>query len=217
MENISIEVRHPYIENSDIRLRKICNKKAKELYGDFIPEEVSERIEWEMEAIQRTGMTFAFIMLKELLEKNHLTSNDITVKGTASGSFVLYLCGICNCNPLDLGLLPYFTFGFDMDKWIDIDICVPRNMQEQVIKSCSTLEGVSGIIRVGEHNDGVVFIPSYIEIDDVKNVHIDGNNIKFTNNDYCIDNKIYYRQDILVEDDVRLGYRLSHRLNVCEE
>lgn len=200
MKNISIEVRHPYIENSDIRLKEICIEKARALYDNDIPKDVLERINWELDAIQRTGMTFAFIMLKELMEKNHLISNDVTLKGNSGGSFVLYLCGISNFNPLDFGVTPYVTFGFEKDKWIDIDICVPRNMQEQVIKSCSTLEGVSGIVRVGEHNDGVVFIPSYIKIDDVRDVHTDGHDIKFTTNDYIIDNKIYYRQDILAED-----------------
>lgn len=202
MEKISIEVRHPYIENSDIRLKEICIERAKALYGDDIPKDVLERINWELDAIQRTGMTFAFIMLKELMEKNHLTSNDVTLRGNSGGSFVLYLCGISNFNPLDFGLTPYVTFGFEKDKWIDIDICVPRNMQEQVIESCSTLEGVSGIVRVGEHNDGVVFIPSYIDINDVINGNIGENDVTFTTNDCVINNTIFYRQDILARDDV---------------
>ena len=202
MKNISIEVRHPYIENSDIRLKDICIEKARTLYGNDIPKDVLERINWELDAIQRTGMTFAFIMLKDLMEKNHLTSNDVTLKGNSGGSFVLYLCGISNFNPLDFGVTPYVTFGFEKDKWIDIDICVTRNMQEQVIESCSTLEGVSGIVRVGEHNDGVVFIPSYIDINDVINGNIGENDVTFTTNDCVINNTIFYRQDILARDDV---------------
>lgn len=202
MEKISIEVRHPYIENSDIRLKEICIERAKALYGNDIPKDVLERINWELDAIQRTGMTFAFIMLKELMEKNHLTSNDVTLKGNSGGSFVLYLCEISNFNPLDFGLTPYVTFGYEKDKWIDIDICVPRNMQEQVIESCSTFENLSGIVRVGGNRDGVVFIPSDIDINDVINGTIGENDVTFTTNDCVINNTIFYRQDILARDDV---------------
>lgn len=202
MENISIEVRHPYVENSDIRLKEICINKAKKLYGEHIPNDVIERINWELDAIQRTGMTFAFIMLKELLEKNHLTSNEVTLRGNSGGSFVLYLCGISNNNPLDLGLTPYVTFGFEKDKWIDIDICVPSNMLEQVINSYKTFENLSGIVRVGENRDGVVLIPSDIDINDVINGTIGENDVTFTTNDCVINNTIFYRQDILIRDDV---------------
>ena len=215
LENVIKEVRHPYIENSDIRLREICNNRAKELYGDNIPEEVLERIEWEISAIFRTGMTFAFILLKELMVKNNLTGDDITLRGLAGGSLVLYLCGISNYNPMDFELTPYFTFGLEKDKWIDIELNVPSSLQEQVINSCKTLEGLTDAYKVENHIGGVIFIPYGSEINDVIPSDSECTGIRIECNDYHTLDKIFYKQDILPQDDVELAYNLSHRLNVA--
>lgn len=208
------DVRHPYIENSDIRLKEICNNRAKELYGENIPEEIAERIEWEISAIYRTGMTFAFVLLKELMDKNNLTGEDITLRGLSGGSLVLYLCGISNYNPMDFELTPYFTFGLEKDKWVDIDLNVPSSLQDQVISSCKTLEGLADAYRIENHLGGVVYIPYVSTIDDVKPSDSENNGIRIECNDYHTTDKIFYKQDILPQDDVELAYNLSHRLNI---
>ena len=213
-ENFNKEVRYPYIENADNRLREICYNCAKELYGDSIPVEVSERIEWEIGAIYRTGMTFAFILLKELMDKNNLSGDDITLRGLSGGSLVLYLCGLSNYNPMNFKLTPYFTFGFGKDKWVDIDLNVPSSLQEQVIISCKTLEGLADAYRIENHLGGVVFVPYGSDITDVMHGDSGEIGIRIECNDYHTADKILYKQDILPQDDVELPYNLSHRLNV---
>lgn len=208
------EVRHPYIENSDIRLREICNNRAKELYGENIPKEIAERIEWEISAIYRTGMTFAFVLLKELMDKNNLSGEDITLRGLSGGSLVLYLCGISNYNPMDFELTPYFTFGLEKDKWVDIDLNVPSSLQEKVVNSCKTLEGLVDAYRIENHIGGVVYIPYGSNIEEVKPSDSENGGIRIECNDYHTSNKIFYKQDILPQDDVELAYNLSRRLNI---
>ncbi len=134
--------RHSYFYNANICLREFCDKRVKEIYGEVVPQEISNRIDWELDAINRMEMDYVFLFLKELMEKNELLSNDIMLRGACSCSFVLYLCGISNYNPLDYGLTPYFAFGIGKDKRIDIDVNVPVNVYEQVRKSCKILEDV---------------------------------------------------------------------------
>lgn len=134
------EANHPYIEDSDIRLRDICTKRAKELYGETIPDEIAARINWELDAIYRTGTAYSFILHKELMEQNNLTSEDVTFRGLSCGSYILYLCGISNYNPLDFGLTSYFTFGLEKDKCIDIEMNVPTSMQEEIGKKVTDVE-----------------------------------------------------------------------------
>lgn len=142
VENLIKEVRHPHIENSDIRLREICNNRAKELYGENIPEKIAKRIEWEISAIYKMEISFVFILLKELMAKNNLTGADIMMRGFSGGSLVMYLCGITNYNPMEFELTPYFTFGLEKDKWNDIELNVPSSLEEQINSSCKIPEGI---------------------------------------------------------------------------
>lgn len=151
MKSSIIDEKHLYIKGADIRLREICDERIYELYGDNVPEKIIERIRWELDAIKQTEMAYTFLFIKEMFEKNNITGYDITLKGTCSGSYVLYLCGMNNFNPMDYDISPYFAFGIDKGHRVVIDINVPTDMYECIVDSYNKLEGVD--VNIKPHND----------------------------------------------------------------
>lgn len=60
----------PVIENSDEILKKICLDKAHELYGDHLPEIVSERLEKELSSVIGNGYSVMYIIAQKLVDKS---------------------------------------------------------------------------------------------------------------------------------------------------
>ena len=219
-EHLISEVRHPYIENSDIRLKEICDRNVKGIYGENVPGEIKNRIEWELKAINRTGMAFVILLLKELVEKNKLTKEDFRLRDTSSGSYVLYLCGLNNYNPLEFGLTPYFTFGLEQDECIDVGINVPTSEHSKIIKSCKNLEGVSEAVEIGSFGRtprGVVYVPEGSKVSDVIPTESEEAFATIKRHNYYIHDKVFYFQGIGASDDMQLVYNLSHRLGISDK
>ena len=55
------------IENSDQMLRDICYNKAHEMYGEDLPEIVSERLERELKSIIGNGYAVMYIIAQKLV------------------------------------------------------------------------------------------------------------------------------------------------------
>lgn len=140
---------YPSLENMDSRLRDICYERAESIYGSGFSEEIKKRLEWELEAIRNTGAAFVLLLLRELMEKNGITANDISIRGASGGSLAVYLCGISSYSPLDFDLVPYFAFGYNQNRMLDIDLNVPTDMLEDIHESCKTLEGLETALRAG--------------------------------------------------------------------
>lgn len=144
---------YPILDNMDKRLHDICYSKAHEIYGENLPKGINERIQWELEAIQNTESAFEFLLLIELMLKNGISGNEVSIRGTASSSLVLFLCGISNYNPVDFQLNPIFAMGINKDRTLNIPINIPANRHEEILESCKYLEGLKTSVRAGMECD----------------------------------------------------------------
>ena len=62
----------PEIENSDVMLRKICKKRAHEMYGpEQFPTIVKERLDRELNSIIGNGYSVMYIMAQKLVWKSN--------------------------------------------------------------------------------------------------------------------------------------------------
>ena len=61
----------PVIENSDETLRQICINKAHEMYGPVLPEEVSSRLDRELNSIISNGYSVMYIIAQQLVWKSN--------------------------------------------------------------------------------------------------------------------------------------------------
>lgn len=90
----------PVIENSDTELRRICLKKAHELYGEQLPPIVEDRMNKELDSIIGNGYAVMYIIAQKLVWKSVADGYLVGSRGSVGSSFAAFLAGITEVNSL---------------------------------------------------------------------------------------------------------------------
>ncbi|GGG16671.1 DNA-directed DNA polymerase [Dokdonia pacifica] len=104
-------------------LRHLTYEGAKKRYGEPLSEEVVERLDFELDVIEKTGYPGYFLIVEDFIREAR--NMDVSVgpgRGSAAGSVVAYCLWITNIDPMKYDLLFERFLNPDRVSMPDIDI-----------------------------------------------------------------------------------------------
>ncbi len=90
----------PKMDGAEEEIRDMSYGKAREMYGEDLPEIVEARIERELDSIIGNGFAVIYLISHKLVDKSKLDGYLVGSRGSVGSSLVATLTGITEVNPL---------------------------------------------------------------------------------------------------------------------
>ena len=130
-------------------LAELVLEGARERYGEMLPTEASERIEYELRVIEDMGFSAYFLIVWDLIRyANEHKIRTGPGRGSAAGSIVAYCLGITKLDPLEYGLIFERFLNPGRKEMPDIDMDFDERYRGDMIRYCSELYGSDHVAQI---------------------------------------------------------------------
>jgi len=139
----------PSDETPETYLKKLCQEGLKKRYGVLPKKEVIERMNYELEVIEKTGFSSYFLIVQDFV--NWAKNNRIVVgpgRGSAAGSLIAYLLNITNVDPIKHNLLFERFLNQDRISLPDIDLDFTDRRRDEVIRYVAKKYGKNKVAQI---------------------------------------------------------------------
>ncbi len=100
MAPIHNKLEKPEIPDSDKMLIEACFNKAKQLYGDEIPQDIVDRLNKELEGINGNGYSVTYYIAHEIIRRANEDGYMVGSRGSVGSSLAAFLYDVTEVNPL---------------------------------------------------------------------------------------------------------------------
>ncbi|MDE6344928.1 MAG: DNA polymerase III subunit alpha, partial [Muribaculaceae bacterium] len=131
-------------------LRKLAYDGAKKRYGDPLPHEIDERINFELHIMKTMGFPGYFLIVQDFINaaKNKLGVSVGPGRGSAAGSCVAYCLGITQIDPVKYDLLFERFLNPDRISLPDIDIDFDDDGRADVLRYVTEKYGEEKVAHI---------------------------------------------------------------------
>lgn len=140
----------PNGQTADGLLKENCRQGLKSRYGSHPGKEVLDRLNYELEAIKKTGFASYFLIVQDFV--NWAKSQNIVVgpgRGSSAGSLVSYLLNITDIDPLKYNLLfERFLNPGRTSSMPDIDLDFADDRRDEVIEYVRNKYGQNHVAQI---------------------------------------------------------------------
>jgi len=136
-------------KTADDVLLEMCEEKLREKYGDKITTAHRERMNYELNIIEKTGYASYFLIVQDFT--NWARNNGVVVgpgRGSAAGSFVSYLVGITNMDPIEYKLLFERFLNPERVSMPDVDLDFADNKRDDVLAYVRRQYGADHVAQI---------------------------------------------------------------------
>jgi DNA polymerase III subunit alpha, Gram-positive type len=124
----------PKLPNAEKELKLLATQRAKEIYGDTLPELVSKRLGRETKAINDNHFASLFLIARKLVLKSISDGYLVGSRGSVGSSLTATMLGITEVNPLPGHYLCSECRYFEVDE----KGCIGADMDEKECPQCQT-------------------------------------------------------------------------------
>ncbi|MCD7711569.1 MAG: hypothetical protein LUJ25_02320 [Firmicutes bacterium] len=107
-------------------------EKAEKVYGNPLPENVKNRLEWEVSHTEENHYEELYKTAADIM--GQISISGCTVRGTTGCSLIAYLLGITDVNPILFDLRPELLMGLEGDKPPVLSVNVSNSQYNSVLQ-----------------------------------------------------------------------------------
>lgn len=140
-------------ENEEDYLEHLTYTKAKCIYGNPLPEDVLERIQYELQVIKKGGSAGYFLFMQDVVNTAQ-SKLGVTVgpgRVSAAGCLISYCLGITKIDPLKYNLLFERFLDPDRNIFADIDLDLDEEGREKVLQWLTEKYGAENVAHIITH------------------------------------------------------------------